>query len=122
MNKIVAAYGFCFLMTSAALAHEPRPGPNGGLKVDAGDYHVELVANGTDTVTLFLFDVNDQPVDSAGFKASAILIVNGKPARFAIEPTTGQQLVGKAPAPVEAGVKGAIQIVLPDGGTAQAKF
>jgi hypothetical protein len=122
MKKILTAHVFCIMMSSAALAHEPRPGPNGGLKVDAGDYHVELVANGTDTVTLFLFDVNDQPVDSAGFKANAILIVNGKPARFAIEPTTGQQLAGKAPGIVEPGVKGAIQIVLPDGATAQAKF
>ena len=110
------------MLPGLAWAHEPRPGPNGGLMVDAGDYHAELVADGTDTVTLFLFDANDKPVESAGFKANAILIVGGKPARFALEPAGGQIMVGKAPGPVEAGVKGAVQLTAPDGSTAQAKF
>ena len=49
----------------AAFAHEPRPGPNGGWKVDAGAWHAELVANATPNVIVFLFDGADQPV-SAG--------------------------------------------------------
>ncbi len=122
MKKILTALGLCLLTTGGALAHDPRPGPNGGLKVDAGDYHAELLADGSETVTLFLFDANDQPVESAGFKANAILIVNGKPARFPLDPAGGQKLIGKAPGPVAAGVKGAVQLSLPDGGTAQAKF
>ncbi len=122
MKKFLAALVICLLVPSASLAHEPRPGPNGGLKVDAGNYHAELLADGTDTVTVFLFDANDQPVESAGFKGNAILIINGKPARFALDPASGQKLVGKAPGPVAAGVKGAVQLTLPDGGTVQAKF
>lgn len=122
MKKPLATIGITLLMASAALAHEPRPGPNGGLMVDAGSYHAELVADGTDTVTLFLFDADDKPVDSAGFAANAILVVNGKPARFSLEPAGGQKLTGKAPSAVEPGVKGAVQLTLPDGGTAQAKF
>lgn len=31
-------------------------------------------------------------------------------------------MVGRAPGPVELGVKGAVQITLPDGGVIQAKF
>ncbi len=122
MKKLLAAAGFSLVMATAALAHEPRPGPHGGLKVDAGSYHAELVADGTETVTLFLFDANDQPVESAGVKANAILVVGGKPARFAFEPAGGQKMTGKAPAAVEPGVKGAVQITLPDGATVQAKF
>lgn len=122
MKNVLAACGLSLFLASAALAHEPRPGPNGGLKVDAGSYHAELVADGTDTVTLYMFDANDQPVESAGFKANAILVVNGKPARFTMEPAGGQKLTGKAPSAVEPGVKGAVQITLPDGSTAQAKF
>lgn len=123
MKKILASLCFSLAMTASALAHEPRPGPNGGLKVDAGGaHHAELVADGSETVTLFLYDSNDQPVDSAGFKANAILILNGKPSRFVMEPAGGQMLTGKAPAPVEPGVKGAVQLTLPDGSTAQAKF
>ena len=90
--------------------------------VDAGNFHAELLADGTDTVTVFLFDAADQPVESAGFKANAILVVNAKPARFPLEPAGGQKLTGKAPGPVQAGVKGAVQLTAPDGSTAQAKF
>jgi hypothetical protein len=123
MKKILASSALSLLMATAALAHQPRPGPNGGLKVDAGgSHHAELVADGTETVRLFLYDGNDQPVGSAGFKGNAILIVNGKPARFSMVPTGGQTLTGKAPSPVEPGVKGAIQLTLPDGSTVQAKF
>lgn len=122
MKRILTALGLCLLMATGALAHEPRPGPNGGLMVDAGNYHAELLADGSEVVTLFLFDVNDQPVESTGFKANAILIVGGKPARFTLEPAGGQKLSGKAPGPVEPGVKGAVQISLPDGATVQAKY
>ena len=73
-------------------------------------------------MTVFLFDAADQPVESAGFKANAILVVNAKPARFPLEPAGGQKLTGKAPGPVQAGVKGAVQLTAPDGSTAQAKF
>jgi hypothetical protein len=123
MKRILVTCAASLLMAAAALAHAPRPGPNGGLKVDAGGaYHAELVADGTETVRLFLYDGNDQPVESEGFKGNAILIVNGKPARFSMEPAGGQTLTGKAPSPVEPGVRGAVQLTLPDGSTVQAKF
>ena len=114
-----------FLVASllAASAHEPRKGPNGGALVDAGkSYHVELVTKGNDEVVVVLSDINDKPVPSAGFKASAILIVGGKAQRFALEPMEGSRLVGKAPVAIPAGTKGAIQLTAPDGATAQAKF
>jgi hypothetical protein len=122
MRHLVAVLALLLMIPGLALAHEPRPGPNGGLVVDAGSYHAELVADGSDTVTLFLYDGSDQPIESAGFKATAILVVNSKPVRFALEPAGGQKLTGKAPGPVEAGVKGAVQLTAPDGSTAQAKF
>lgn len=122
MKKLAAALAFALLINGSALAHDPRPGPNGGVMVDAGNFHAELLADGTDTVTVFLFDAADQPVESAGFKANAILVVNAKPARFPLEPAGGQKLTGKAPGPVQAGVKGAVQLTAPDGSTAQAKF
>lgn len=122
MMKHAFALLFALILPATALAHQPRPGPNGGLMVDAGNYHTELVADGSETVTLFLFDAEYKPVDSAGFKANAILVVNAKPARFPLEPAGGHRLVGKAPGPVAAGVNGAVQITAPDGITAQAKF
>lgn len=122
MKTLITALALAILLPAAALAHQPRPGPNGGLMVDAGSYHAELLADGSETVTLFLFDAADKPVESAGFKANAILVVNAKPARFPLEPAGGQKLVGKAPGPVAPGAKGAVQLTAPDGITAQAKF
>lgn len=108
---------------SAALAHEPRPGPNGGLKVDAGSrYHAELVAAGTPDVVLFLYDANDKPIPSAGFRANAILVIDGKSQRFPLQPADGSKMTGTAPVAVPKGVKGAVQLTAPDGTTAQAKF
>lgn len=122
MRMLAVLLALFLMVPGLAFAHEPRPGPNCGLMVDAGNYHAELVADGSDTVTVFLFDAADQPIDSAGFKATAILVVNSKPARFALEPAGGQKLTGKAPGAVQAGVKGAVQLTAPDGSTAQAKF
>ena len=122
MKKLAAALAFALLINGSALAHDPRPGPNGGVMVDAGNFPAVVLAGGTDTVTACLFGAADQPVESAGFKANAILVVNAKPARFPLEPAGGQKLTGKAPGPVQAGVKGAVQLTAPDGSTAQAKF
>ncbi|MGR6431956.1 hypothetical protein ACU5AY_13660 [Rhizobium sp. PAMB 3174] len=111
------------LAAGQAYAHAPRPGPNGGVKVDAGaNHHVELVVGGTDQVTVYLFDSADQPVPAAGYAASAILLVDGAAQRFALTPGEGNSLVGIYPVAIPSGVKGAIKITAPDGSTAQAKF
>ena len=111
------------LMTgSVALAHEAAKGRNGGLRVDAGAYHTELLVDGTTNVAIFLSDADDKPIPAKDFKANAILVIDGKSQRFPLTPAEGSKLVGTAPAPVNPGVKGAIQITAPDGATAQAKF
>lgn len=109
-------------LPSGAFAHEPAKGVNGGLRVDAGKYHTELVVDGTTKVTLFLSDAEDKPVPAAGFKAQAIFIIDGKSQRFPLELVDGARLVGTAPAPVSAGVKGVVQLTTPDGATVQGKF
>lgn len=107
---------------SDAFAHGVEDGRNGGTVADVGKYHAELVVDGTPKVTVYLSDPGGEPVDSAGFKANAILMVGGKPQRFALEPAEGSRLVGTAPVPVAAGVKGVVQLTAPDGTTAQGKF
>jgi hypothetical protein len=122
MRRTLAVLAFA-LLPCVASAHDPRPGPNGGLKVDAGArYHAELVARGAPEVVLFLYDADDRPVPAAGFKGNAILIVEGRTHRFALQPGQGSQMTGTAPVPIPAGVKGAVQLIAPDGATAQAKF
>lgn len=122
MRAFVFAIGMTVAVAGTALSHEPRKGPNGGALVDAGKGHVELVATGSPDVTVILTDINDKPIPAAGYKANAILVVDGKTQRFALEPAEGSKLIGKAPVAVPSGVKGAIQITAPDGATSQAKF
>lgn len=105
--------------TGEAHSHE---GENGGVVVDAGAFHMELVADGTTTVAVYLSDADGEPVSTDGFKANAIFVIDGKSQRFALEPVDGSRLVGTAPAPVGEGVKGVVQFTDPDGETAQAKF
>ena len=63
MTRFVLAALLGLSLAAPAFAHDPRPGPNGGLKVDAGArHHAELVANGTPQVVVFLYDQNDRPV------------------------------------------------------------
>jgi hypothetical protein len=123
MSRFVLAALLGLSLAAPAFAHDPRPGPNGGLKVDAGArHHAELVANGTPQVVVFLYDQNDRPVPAQGYRANAILVVAGATQRFALQPGEGNRLVGTAPVPVPAGTKGAVQITGPDGATAQARF
>ncbi|MBP2150946.1 hypothetical protein [Xanthobacter flavus] len=110
------------LSATPLLAHEPGTGANGGVRVDAGHYHAELVADGTPAVALYLSDGSDMPVPAEGFKANAILVVEGKAQRFPLSPAGGNRLAGTAAVAIPRGVKGAVQITAPDGSSAQAKY
>jgi hypothetical protein len=115
-----AAIGSLFAV--AALAHEPRPGPNGGWKVDAGAWHAELVANGTPTVVVYLFDGSDEPVSANGRTANAILLIDGAAQRFELTSDADGRLSGNSAVGVPKDVKGALQLVAPDGSSVQAKY
>ncbi len=103
-------------------AHEAAKGRNGGLRVDAGKYHTELLVDGSTSVIVFLSDADDKPIPAAGFKATAILIIDGKSQRIELTPAEASRLVGTAPSPVKPGIKGVVQLTAPDGATSQGKF
>lgn len=108
--------------SAASLGHEAGKGRNGGLRVDAGKYHTELVVNGTTTVVVYLSDTDDRPIPAAGFKGNAIFVIGGQSQRFPLAPAEGSKLVGTAPQPVVTGTKGVVQLTAPDGTTAQGRF
>ncbi len=121
-RRLVPALLVIPLSTTSLLAHEPGTGANGGVRVDAGRYHAELVADGTPAVALYLSDGSDKPVPAEGFKANAILVVEGKAQRVPLSPAGGNRLAGTAAVAIPKGVKGAVQITAPDGSSAQAKY
>lgn len=109
------------VIATAAAAHGPGKGPNGGAQVDAGDYHVEMVATDT-TLAVYLRDRDDKPVDAGGIKAVGILVVAGKPQRIELKPEGANKLTGVSTVALPGAPKGAVQITLPSGKTVQAKF
>ncbi len=109
------------LSTTAAFAHEAGLGPNGGMRVDAGPYRVELVPNGTKVNVYITYD-DDGVVATEAMTGTAILVIEGKPVRVTLTPASSGVLSGDAGATVPEGVKGAVQVVGPDGVTEQAKF
>lgn len=107
---------------AAAQAHEQRVGPRGGALVDAGTYHVELVTKDK-AVEIFVSDQNDKPLKASEFKALAILAVAGKSVRVTLQPSPdGGKLVGEAPEPLPARVKGAVQLTGSDGKTSTGRI
>lgn len=109
------------LLASVSLAHEPRKGPNGGELVDAGSYHIEVVGRGT-AIEVLVSDATDKAISATGFKALAIMVIDGKTQRITLTPTEdGKKLVGTAPAPLTS-VKGAVQLTDRDGKTATGRI
>ena len=109
------------LIATGAFAHGPSKGPHGGRQVDAGDFHVEMVAKDT-ALAVYLRDEDDKPIDAKGYKATGIFVVGGKPERIELKSDSANKLTGTASVPLPATLKGAVQITLPTGKTVQAKF
>jgi hypothetical protein len=109
------------VLVTPAFAHEPRKGPNGGPLVDAGAYHIEVLTSGT-TLEVLVTDGNDKPVSAAGFKATAVMVVDGSTHRIALAPSAdGTKLVGTAPVAMST-IKGAVLLTAPDGKTATGRL
>ncbi len=108
-------------LASAALAHEPGIGPNGGKRVDAGPYRVELVPNGTRVDVHVTMD-DDSAITTDTMTGMAILVLDGKPVRTELVPATAGILSGDTGVMVPEGVKGAVQLTDAAGKKVQAKF
>lgn len=121
MKRILLTIGATLLLSLSAYAHGPEKGPNGGPRVDAGDYHVELVAKDK-AITAYISNDKDAPVDAKGFKATGIFVIAGKSERIEMKPETANKLTGTSTVALPATIKGALLITLPDGKTVQAKF
>lgn len=109
------------LAPALAQAHEPRIGPRGGALVDAGAHHVEVVVTPT-SLDVFVSDAQDRPLPATGFKATAIIVANGKPQRIPLEAKQPDRLSGPSSLVPGQPLRGVIQLTGPDGKTAAAKL
>jgi hypothetical protein len=121
MKFTIVALASILLTALPAAAHEVEKGPNGGRVVEAGGYHVELVAK-ENAVNVFVTDAGEKPVSVNGFKGVAIFTISGKAQRVPLEPKEGARLSGTSPVALPAEPVGVVQITAPDGKTAQGRF
>lgn len=120
LKNLVAA-ALLMATTTLSAAHAPKVGANGGPQADAGSFHVEVIAKGT-SLRVFLRDHSDKAVLTAGYKGTAIFVVDGKPHRIPLAPAGDNALTGTSSVAIPSDPKGAVQITTPTGGTLQAKF
>ncbi len=119
MRRISAILALAAVLAAPVLAHDIDRGPNGGRVVDAGDYHVELVAR-DGGIEVFVTDSDEKPAGGS-FKGLAILVVDGKQQRIALESAAPGRLTGKAAGKL-AQARGVVQLTTPQGATVQARF
>lgn len=112
---------FSLFLATGAFAHEAGIGPNGGMRVDAGPYRLELVPNGT-RVDVYITMDDDSAVTTETMTGTALLVLNGKLVRAPLFSTTSGVLSGDVGMIVPKGVKGAVQLTNQAGKTFQAKF
>ncbi|MGZ9128752.1 MAG: hypothetical protein ACXW4Z_13340, partial [Candidatus Binatia bacterium] len=82
--KLLALTGIIIASALPALAHSPKPG-NRAIIADAGNYHVEVMANGT-SLSILLWDQTDKAVSSEGHNGTAIFVIDGKAQRIPLAP------------------------------------
>ncbi|HWT10999.1 MAG TPA: hypothetical protein VN329_17640 [Roseomonas sp.] len=109
------------LIPGAARAHAPRPGPNGGQKVDIGTNHAELVAEGN-TLRLFLFDAEDRPMPAAGATAQVVVLAGGRQATVPLMPARDNLMQGSGDFTAARGMRAVVTLTLPGQRPAVARF
>jgi hypothetical protein len=107
------------LLAAPAVAHEGK-GPNGGIQVDAGDKHVELIVEGP-KLAVYVTDAKDGALPLAGATGRAIVQDGGRTATVTLAPAEGDRLVGTAEVPIAKGARVVTSLTIA-GEPVQARF
>lgn len=120
-RRFAAGLAAFALAPAGARAHEPRRGPNGGQKVDIGQNHAELVAQGN-TLRLFVFDGADRPLSVTGATAQAVVLAGGRQATIPLAPAGDNLLQGSGDFTAVRGMRAVVTLTLSGQRPAQARF
>jgi hypothetical protein len=118
-KTLLAAYVGGLMLAAPALAHEGK-GPNGGIQVDAGDKHVELVVEGT-KLAVYVTDAKDASLALTEATGRAVVQDSGRTATVQLAPAEGGRLVGTAEAPIGKGARVVTSLIIA-GQPVQARF
>ncbi len=125
-RRLSIAAAALIALAPLALAHGPSgpkiAGANGGDIVDVEGGHIELVIRPTELV-LYITDLKDAPLGTAGLAARAIIQDGTKQAVVPLSPREPNLLVAPLAAPLAKDAKIAVSTTLAkDGKPVQARF
>lgn len=110
------------VLSGAAAAHAPGPGPNGGQMQHLGNNtHVEVVAKGN-SILLYVFTPEDEPLATEGATATATVLAGGKTTRVPLQPKGGNLMQGSGDFEAAPGMRVVVSITMPGGRPTQGRF
>lgn len=122
MKNILLAALAAFTLAWPALAHGEDHGPNGGALIDAGPYHVELVASGAGLTLHITSHEADAPVPTAGATGFAVIQGSGGTERVDLIPADPNILTATAKADIGADARIAVTFTIAGQPAASGRF
>ncbi len=109
------------LLASPAMAQTSWSGPNGGVMVDAGSFHVELLVKNTE-YRVNVFDHVDKPIAVADATAVATVMIGEDKEKVSLQPVAPNTLAGTGTIKRSGAAKVLVMLRVPDQATAIARF
>jgi hypothetical protein len=118
---LFAVIAMLSLNVNAAEKHDDAHAKHGGVAVEAGTYHVELVAKDK-SLTFYVNGHDDKPLDAKGIKATANVFSGKEKANVALIPSGGNSMKGDTPFAIGADAKIVVSFTVPGKKPEQARF
>lgn len=118
---LFAVVGLLSTPSFAAEKHDDAHAKHGGVAVEAGTYHVELVAKDK-SLTFYVNGHDDKPVDVKGAKATANVFSGKDKGTVALTAATGNSMKGETPFTIASDAKIVVSFTLAGKKTEQARF
>lgn len=109
------------LTVTAAEKHDDAHAKHGGVAVEAGTYHVELVAKGK-SLTFYVNGHDDKPVDIKAAKATANVFSGKDKGTVTLAASGGNMMKGEIPFSIGSDAKIVVSFTLAGKKTEQARF
>ena len=118
---LFATVTFFSFPSVAAEKHDDTHAKHGGVAVEAGMYHVELVAKDK-SLTIYVYGHDDKPVEVKGAKATANVFSGKDKANIALAASGPNVMKGETPFAIASNAKVVVSFTFPGKKTEQARF
>ncbi len=118
---ILAAVAMILALRTPSAAEGVWQGPNGGMMIDAGSFHIELLVKNTE-YRLNIYDHVDKPVAVAQATAVLTVMVGEEKEKLSMQPVGPNSLAGQGAMKRSGAAKVLVLLRVPDQASAIARF